>query len=572
VKPGASSFLPTPPAGKDRRGGRAILRRAPRTFGLGEARAVMRKTLAQILFDIPSLLLCGSAKRKNNHISDLSTRCRQSWHRAVTSSACLLLWIKTLREEMAMAWDLPLQRTRRSKLRQTKAVASYRSPGARLWSAQACLRLVLRQLAAAPAKWRNLGFRHYSARERSDYMIINTLLCLLLALLTLNSALVPASVPLLLSTSRVAVDATSDLVINETLPIGFRLSGRITGAADASSVMARSVDGKIYRGGVDSAIKRYLNVVPAGTYNLSVCHTVSQGRWGQVNKIFTDPNPVQISSDTAHDITLPSVSLTSISGTVSGLANPAASDNGYIAFTSADNQLSGHFRIVANGMYQGELPAGQYTVSLSILFPDTGFSTLYGIGRITVAGTAVTANFSVPDTAKLSGSFRPAGGVTTPFTEMRAIDVTAPEPGCVGPEMWATQIQPDPSGYQTRLLTGRAHRLLGQFSLMDQQNPMIPIGRVTVPSAGQSVTLINDAIVDLNVPPLPPRVTISGRVVDGSGNGVRVGVVAVAEGVAGAPNVMFRAEARTASDGSYRLTVLSGSNYEISFLPPAPFP
>jgi hypothetical protein len=43
-------------------------------------------------------------------------------------------------------------RTRRSKLRQTKAVASYRAPRARVWSAQACLRLVLRQLAAAPTK------------------------------------------------------------------------------------------------------------------------------------------------------------------------------------------------------------------------------------------------------------------------------------------------------------------------------------------------------------------------------------------------------------------------------------
>ena len=37
----------------------------------------------------------------------------------------------------------------RSELRQGKEVASYRTPRTRLWSAQACLRLDLRQLAAA---------------------------------------------------------------------------------------------------------------------------------------------------------------------------------------------------------------------------------------------------------------------------------------------------------------------------------------------------------------------------------------------------------------------------------------
>jgi hypothetical protein len=37
----------------------------------------------------------------------------------------------------------------RSKLRRTKAVTSYRTPRTRLWSARACLRLDLRQLAAA---------------------------------------------------------------------------------------------------------------------------------------------------------------------------------------------------------------------------------------------------------------------------------------------------------------------------------------------------------------------------------------------------------------------------------------
>src|SRR5262245_3730439 len=41
---------------------------------------------------------------------------------------------------------------RRSKLRQTKAVASYRTPRSRLGVRQACLPLVSRQLAAAPRK------------------------------------------------------------------------------------------------------------------------------------------------------------------------------------------------------------------------------------------------------------------------------------------------------------------------------------------------------------------------------------------------------------------------------------
>ena len=187
---------------------------------------------------------------------------------------------------------------------------------------------------------------------------------------------------------------------------------------------------------------------------------------------------------------------------------------------------------------------------------------------MTVAGSPVTANFSVPDTAKLSGSFRLPEGIASPFLEIRAIDATAPEPGCAGPEMWATRIQPDPSGsYQNRLLRGRAHRLLGQFSLMDRQNPMIPIGRVTFPSAGQSVTLNADATVDLNVPPLPRLVSISGKVVDNSGKPASVNVTAAAHGVTGAPNAMFWAEAQTDPNGNYRARVLSGSSYQISFLP-----
>ena len=398
-------------------------------------------------------------------------------------------------------------------------------------------------------------------------MVRTMFLFLVLSLPTLDSS------PILLPASHVAVDATSDLVINQTLSAGFKVSGKITGAMDASSVIARSGNGRIYRGGIDPASKRYLNAVPAGTYNLSVCYTLSQGPWGRVNKVFTSPNAVQISSDTAHDVALPSVSLTNISGTVSGLADAAGSNNGYIAFTSSDHQLSGQFRIVETGRYTGQLPAGSYTVSVSILFPGTGFSTLYGIGSMTVAGSPITANFSVPDTAKLAGSFRLPEGIASPFQEIRAIDAIAPEPGCDGPEMWATRIQPGPSGsYQNRLLRGRSHRLLGQFSLMDRQNPGILIGRVTFPSAGQAVALNADGIVDLNVPPLPGLVSISGKVVDDSGKPARVNVTAVAQGVTGAPDVMFWAEAQTDSSGNYRLRVLSGSSYQISFLPPAPWP
>src|SRR5262245_33230285 len=51
-------------------------------------------------------------------------------------------------EVVAGASELQLE-VRRSKLRQSKAIASYRTPRTRVWSAQACLRLDSRQLAAA---------------------------------------------------------------------------------------------------------------------------------------------------------------------------------------------------------------------------------------------------------------------------------------------------------------------------------------------------------------------------------------------------------------------------------------
>ena len=60
-------------------------------------------------------------------------------------------------------------------------------------------------------------------------MVRTMFLFLVLSLATLDSS------PILLPASHVAVDATGDLVINQTLSAGFKVSGKITGELDADS-------------------------------------------------------------------------------------------------------------------------------------------------------------------------------------------------------------------------------------------------------------------------------------------------------------------------------------------------
>jgi hypothetical protein len=79
---------------------------------------------------------------------------------------------------------------------------------------------------------------------------------------------------------------------------------------------------------------------------------------------------------------------------------------------------------------------------------------------------------------------------------------------------------------------------------------------------------------DFDFPPIPAQVTLSGRVTDSSARGISgVRVSAFTQNLTGAANVGFASVGSTTdANGDYRLTLLSGSNYQISFIPPEPEP
>jgi protocatechuate 3,4-dioxygenase beta subunit len=98
------------------------------------------------------------------------------------------------------------------------------------------------------------------------------------------------------------------------------------------------------------------------------------------------------------------------------------------------------------------------------------------------------------------------------------------------------------------------------------------LGMMTYPIPANSVILVQDtANYNFAFPSLPGQVTISGQVTDGNGRPLSgVVVSAASQSITGRPNLRFSAATQTDASGNYRLVVLSGANYQVSFSPPLP--
>ena len=197
---------------------------------------------------------------------------------------------------------------------------------------------------------------------------------------------------------------------NETLPSGFKLTGTISGPGKAITVVANAGQNSIFAGAVNQQTGRYLIVLPAGTYNLTVRFAPNGVPSGQTVSISTPvAGSVQVSADTTLDITLPAVSLFTVSGTVNGLSNLSSATNLLITFISNDAAIDGHFNLAADASYLGVLPAGTYTagVSAAISFPPSLFQNqslgIFNLGSATISGNTAIPAFTVPATARLSG-------------------------------------------------------------------------------------------------------------------------------------------------------------------------
>jgi hypothetical protein len=376
-----------------------------------------------------------------------------------------------------------------------------------------------------------------------------------------------AARPALLSKTETPIAATSNVVQNETLPLGFKLTGTISGPGQGIAVVASAGPGNVFAGSVDQATGKYLIVLPSGTYTLQVSFSPNGVPSGQNMSVASSVSgSVTVSGNTTRDITLPAVSLFTVSGAVNGLSNLPSATGMQILFSSSDNSILAEFGLAVDGSYDGVLPAANYTagITAAIAFPPSLFQNqelgILNLGAANISSNTVIPAFTVPATAKLSGTvFEP------PLIGVR-ITAIGPSSSIVSSssaDMLTGQYQmilPDNTTYGVNL----------SILLTDGENPLG--GEITFPVPASSLNFAGDtANYDFTVPTLPVRVTISGHVVDGNGNSVSGATIsATSQSITDTPNLQFSHFAQTDASGNYSLSVLSGTNYQLVFTPPIP--
>ncbi len=383
-----------------------------------------------------------------------------------------------------------------------------------------------------------------------------------------------AAAPLLLSKTESGLTFTASSTFDETLGAGFRLTGQTGGQGQLHEIVAVRADGAVYSGEAIPETGRYVIAVPAGAYRLKGCfQPEGSGASGSLMMTYTEAALFQVSADTEHNITLPAVPLHSVSGAITGFSSLPSGSGSKIVFTSGDSTAQGSFDVGADGSYRGLLPDVNYVAGLSvtgIAFPPVQHEDLavYSLGTTTVNGGPVTVSFPSPATAKVSGTVRAAwlGQFAFGIT-VNATDRAAPPPDiCILPPADSAATA-DPAGqYQIILARDRNYGMRAAVPLLKGS---LRLGTVGYPVSGAALNLGADAPYDFNLPPLPAQVALAGRVTDRLGRGVEgVTVAAHTETLSDTPNASYSASTVTDAEGKYTLTVLSGSHYQLTFLPP----
>jgi len=389
-----------------------------------------------------------------------------------------------------------------------------------------------------------------------------------------------APVAALLMKTETAVNATTNITLNETLPPGFKLTGQVSGPGTGGIVVASAGLTSVYAGGVDAQTGKYLIVLPAGTYNLKVSFSPPGVPSNESATLtYSDPTSITIAADATRDITLPAVTLFTVSGTVTGLGTLPSATNASITFTVNDNTIEGDLTLAADGSYQGVLPSGSYKASLqvpSITFPPLQLQreslAIYNLGSASISGNTVLPAYIVPAIATLSGLVS-GSGLPMLFTgvSVSANDTSVPlitQLVFAAPPSTSTASPDFTGGYQMVLAKNRSYTVDVSFLLMQGQTML---GFLSFPSTAYTVNLTADTVQNFVIPAAPAQVTISGKVTNNLGVGVSgVSISALSSSLTGVPNLQFSGFAQTDANGNYSLVVLSGTNYQIIFVPPVP--
>ena len=120
------------------------------------------------------------------------------------------------------------------------------------------------------------------------------------------------------------------------------------------------------------------------------------------------------------------------------------------------------------------------------------------------------------------------------------------------------------------LVRGRSYSLSLSVPLLEGSRRL---GTVAYPASQDTVNLDGDTAYNATLPDLPGKVKIAGRVADSGGQPLAgISVLAYTKSVSGASNLAFSAGTVTDSRGDYAITVVSGTEYELQFIPPIPTP
>lgn len=369
-----------------------------------------------------------------------------------------------------------------------------------------------------------------------------------------------------------------EVVLSQSLTQGYGLAGTVVGPGQGIQVSAKDGAGNVFSASVDPLTGKYLLVVPAGSYTLTAYYHPSIPTYASaIAMTYADPVPVQVPVNTSRDIALPSVALYSVSGLISGLSGLPAGTNSAIILTSSDNSIQGAFVPDVNGLYQGALPAGNYFASIKrepVQYGplQTGSLQLYSIGAMTVAGGAASVDFSIPATATQSGTVGGGTSLLIPAgSRVTVADAAAPtmsQVNCLTPPAAGYATTDLAGGYQTVLSQGRSY--LTSVTIKPQGTSLY--GELTYPAGAPAMPVTGNTVLDLTFPKLPGFATIYGTVTDGTGSAMpNVVVTASTQSVDGA-TVGFKISTKTDAGGAYSLLVLSGTNYQVAFTPPAPLP
>ena len=366
------------------------------------------------------------------------------------------------------------------------------------------------------------------------------------------------------------VNATSNVAVNVSLDPGFVLSGTILGdpAYVPNSIVAVSSTGS-FTASINQTTHTYRIALPAGTYNLNVSFSTSNA--AVTTFTYGDSTPVTVTADTTRNITLPTVSTSSITGNISNLNVLFPVRN--VTFDSTTvpgfSDVTASSALDPSGNYSVQLPNGTFPVTLSQISRSlTTFSsstlTTSPLGSAVVSGPA-NINFAAPTvpTATLSGTISITGSSSIPAnTALLGADVSGfPLPITISS---GSELLPSMGAYSFLFATGRSYGISPSIQVQ-LLAPPAPMGIFSPPDPGlPQPPLTANTIRNITYPALPgpaAPVTISGHVtVTGSTKPVpKVSVTATSSALSVGPDTFFEQHATTNANGDYSLVVPAGT-------------